>query len=100
MKVQPYQQVTILNHSSHKLAVKYYGPFQITKRVGPVAYTLLLPARVKIHPTIYVSLLKKCYEVSSQISYPPVIDLASPYCLDPGLVLQRRMVKKGNKVIA
>ncbi|OIT33037.1 hypothetical protein A4A49_64122, partial [Nicotiana attenuata] len=100
LKVQPYKQVTITNHTSHKLASKYYGPFQVIKRVGPVAYTLLLPAGVQIHPTVHVSLLKKCYEVPTQIVYPPSLDLASPYCPDPEAVLQRRMVKKGNKAVA
>nr|XP_009788674.1 PREDICTED: uncharacterized protein LOC104236451 [Nicotiana sylvestris]XP_016444217.1 PREDICTED: uncharacterized protein LOC107769509 [Nicotiana tabacum] len=87
LKVHPYKKVAISNHSSHKLASKYYGPFQILKRMGSVAYTLLLPARVKIHPTVHVSLLIKYYEVPSQISYPPVIDLASAYCPDPELIL-------------
>jgi len=99
-KVQPYKQATIAGHSFHKLAAKYYGPFQILKRVGPVAYTLLLPSSVKIHSTVHVSLLKKCYEIPAQISYPPVVDLANPHCPNPELVLQRRMVKKGNKAVA
>jgi len=29
-----------------------------------------------------------------------VVDLANPHCPNPELVLQRRMVKKGNKVVA
>lgn len=82
------------------MASKYYRPFQIIKRIGPVAYTLLLLAGVKIHPTVHVSLLKKCYKIPSQISNPPIIDLATPYCLDPELVLQRRRIKIGNKVVA
>ncbi|XP_070040098.1 uncharacterized protein [Nicotiana tomentosiformis] len=100
LKVQPYKQVTISNHSSHKLATKFYGSFQIIKRIGPIAYTLLLPVGVKIDPTVHVSLLKMCHELPSQISYPSVVDLASPYYPDPELILQRRMIKRGNKVVA
>lgn len=99
-KVHPYKQATISHHSYPKLAAKYYGPFQIIKKVGPVAYTLLLPSSVKIHPTMHVSLLKKCYEVPSHVSYPPTVDLANPNCPTPESVLQRRMVKKGSKVVA
>ncbi|KAH0702597.1 hypothetical protein KY285_016875 [Solanum tuberosum] len=73
--------------------------FNILWRVGPVAYTLLLPSSVKIHPTVHVSLLKKCYEVPTHISYPPTIDLASPRP-EPELVLQRRIVKQGSKAVA
>ncbi|XP_075095534.1 uncharacterized protein LOC142173782 [Nicotiana tabacum] len=54
----------------------------------------------QIHPILHVSLIKRCYEVPSQIFYPPVIDLASPYCPNPELILQRRMAKKGNKAVA
>ncbi|XP_047252063.1 uncharacterized protein LOC107842928 isoform X1 [Capsicum annuum] len=99
-KVQPYKQVTISSHSTHKLSAKYYGPFQIIKKVGPVAYTLLLPSSVKIHPTVHVSLLKRCYEVPSTITCPPTVDLANPNCPHPESALQRRMVKKGNKAVA
>jgi len=99
-KVHPYKQATISHHSYPKLAAKYYGPFQIIKKLGPVAYTLLLPSSVKIHPTVHVSLLKKCYEVPFHASYPPTVDLANPNCPTPESILQRRMVKKGNKVVA
>ncbi|KAH0655282.1 hypothetical protein KY285_030164 [Solanum tuberosum] len=99
-KIQSYKQATISNHTYHKLAAKFYGPFQILRRVGPVAYTLLLPSSVKIHPTVHVSLLKKCNEVPTHISYPPTIDLACPHFPEPELVLQQRMVKWGNKVVA
>ncbi|XP_070015839.1 uncharacterized protein [Nicotiana sylvestris] len=71
----------------------------ILKRVGPVAYTLLFPPSVKIHPTVHVSLLKKCHAVPDQIAYPPTIDIANPHCPNPEAILQRHMVKKGNKAV-
>lgn len=58
----------------------YYGPFQIFKKVGPVAHTLLLLTSAKIHPTVHVSLLKRCYEVPSTITSPPTVELANPNC--------------------
>ncbi|XP_070032730.1 uncharacterized protein [Nicotiana tomentosiformis] len=100
LKVQPYKRTTISSQPYHKLAAKFYEPFQVTKRIGSVAYTLLLLASVKIHPTVHVSLLKKCHVIPDHISYPPVVDIADPQCPEPELVLQRRMVKKGNKVVA
>ena len=42
-----------------KLAFKYYGPYQITKRIGTRAYELLLPPYVRIHNVFHVSLLRK-----------------------------------------
>jgi len=38
--------------------------------------------------------------VPSQISHPPTIDLTNPHCPDPEMVLQRTIVKRGNKVVA
>ncbi|GJR46974.1 putative reverse transcriptase domain-containing protein [Tanacetum coccineum] len=44
-----------------KLAARYVGPFEIVKRVGPVAYRLKLPQELSyIHDTFHVSNLKKC----------------------------------------
>ncbi|KAM3269489.1 putative protein isoform X1 [Capsicum chacoense] len=73
---------------------------EIIKRIGPVAYTLLLPSSVKIHPTVHVSLLKRCYKVPFSITCPPTVELDNPNCPHPEAALQRRMVKKGNKAVA
>jgi hypothetical protein len=32
-----------------KLAARYYGPFEILERIGPVAYMLSLPASMTVH---------------------------------------------------
>ncbi|KAG8374925.1 hypothetical protein BUALT_Bualt10G0046300 [Buddleja alternifolia] len=61
------------------LIPKYDGPFEILKKVGNVAYRLRLPDRLKIHPTIHVSFLKKYHEdalkeTRKQVAWaPPVI---------------------------
>src|SRR6266404_1931298 len=47
-------------HTSHptaKLAPKRYGPFPITKVLGPVTYQLRLPEQWNIHPVFHVDLL-------------------------------------------
>ncbi|XP_060170705.1 uncharacterized protein LOC132601645 [Lycium barbarum] len=85
---------------SFEVSAKYYGPFQVLKRVGPVAYTLILPESVKIHPTVHMSLLKRCHEVPSQITYPPIIDIAHPHYPTSEAIIQSRMVKRGNKDVA
>ncbi|KAA3472513.1 Retrotransposon gag protein [Gossypium australe] len=41
-----------------KLSPRFIGPYEITKRVGPVAYQLSLPSKLeKIHNVFHVSIL-------------------------------------------
>ncbi|GKB92553.1 putative reverse transcriptase domain-containing protein [Tanacetum coccineum] len=60
LKVSPWKG--IVHFGKHgKLSPCYIGPFRILARVGPVAYTLELPAELKgIHNTFHVLNLKKC----------------------------------------
>ncbi|RVX08378.1 Transposon Tf2-8 polyprotein [Vitis vinifera] len=44
-----------------KLASRFVGPFQIDKRVGLVAYKLILPQQLSlVHDVFHVSMLRKC----------------------------------------
>lgn len=99
LKLQPYRQVTVATRPFNKLAAKYYGPYMVEARMGAVAYRLLLPKDVLIHPTFHVSQLKKCCAVPMSFNHPPVLHLSSPFFPEPESVLDRRMVKRGNKAV-
>jgi hypothetical protein len=59
LKLQLYRQSSVESRNNAKLAAKYYGPFKILKKIGPVAYLLELPKESKLHPVFHVSVLKK-----------------------------------------
>nr|GEV38818.1 putative reverse transcriptase domain-containing protein [Tanacetum cinerariifolium] len=61
----------IVARKKGKLAPRYVGPFEITERIGPVAYQLKLPQELNgVHDTFYVSNLKKCLaDLTMQIPF-------------------------------
>ncbi|GKB47916.1 putative reverse transcriptase domain-containing protein [Tanacetum coccineum] len=60
LKVSPWNGMIHFGKKG-KLAPRYVGPFEILKRVGPIAYRLRLPEELgSVHDTFHVSNLKKC----------------------------------------
>ncbi|KAI3730615.1 hypothetical protein L1987_61787 [Smallanthus sonchifolius] len=60
LKVSPWKGVIRFGKRG-KLNPRYIGPFEILKRIGPVAYKLNLPETLSgVHDMFHVSNLKKC----------------------------------------
>ncbi|GKB45081.1 hypothetical protein Tco_0890023, partial [Tanacetum coccineum] len=60
LKVSPWKGVIRFGKKG-KLAPRYVGPFEILKRIGPIAYRLRLPEELSgVHDMFLVSNLKKC----------------------------------------
>jgi hypothetical protein len=59
-----------------KLAPRFVGPFQITRRVGVVAYQLDLPQLLStVHNVFHISQLKKCLRVPTNAANIETLDL-------------------------
>lgn len=98
LKLQPYLQLYVAIRRYLKLSHKYFMPFTVIARVGPVAYKLELPEKSQVHPIFHISLLKNRigskYVVSTEL---PKIGQDVQFLVYPVKILQRRMVKKNNR---
>jgi hypothetical protein len=95
LKLHPYVQTSVAPRASHKLAYKYFGPFEILHKVGAVAYKLKLPESASIRPVFHVSQLKPSVHPSCSVSSAlPAVTSAVSY---PQQILQRRTISRGDR---
>ena len=97
LKLQPYRQTSVAFRASLKLAPRFFGPYKVLERVGVVAYKLALPPGSQIHDVFHVSLLRKHLGPVTPTSpdLPPV-SVTSVVLPQPEVILDRRVIHKGN----
>ncbi|GKE69656.1 putative reverse transcriptase domain-containing protein [Tanacetum coccineum] len=79
-----------------KLTPRFVGPFEITERIGPIAYRLRLPHDLNdVHDTFHVSNLKKC--LADQSLHVPLeeiqVDVKLNFVEEPVEILEREFKK-------
>jgi len=58
VRLRPFRQTTAAGANHSKLARRFYGPFQVIEKTGPIAYKLALLDHLRIHPMFHCSNLK------------------------------------------
>ena len=80
---------------SKKLTPRFIGPFQILKKIGPVAYQIALPPFLsKLHDVFHVSQLKKYISDPSHVIEPDIVQIIKNLTYD---VLPVRIEDKKDK---
>ena len=60
LKVSPWMEVLRFGRKG-KLSLRFIGPYEITKRIGPVVYQLALPQELeRVHNVFHLSMLRRC----------------------------------------
>ncbi|KAK5794149.1 hypothetical protein PVK06_035356 [Gossypium arboreum] len=99
LKVSPWKKILRFGRK-RKLSPRFIGPYEISERVGPVAYRLILPPELeKIHNVFHVSMLR-CYRSDpSHVISPSEVEIQAnmSYEEEPIRILAREVKELRNK---
>lgn len=99
LKLQPHRQVTVRQGIQHKLSPKYFGPFEVTARVGKVAYKLNFSDSAAIHPVFHVSQLKLCRGLPTPGGSIPRCNVDGFLAVAPIAILDRKVGQRHGKTV-
>ncbi|KAA3473673.1 Retrotransposable element Tf2 [Gossypium australe] len=75
LKVSPWRKVLRFGHKG-KLSPRFIRPYEVTERIGPVAYRLALPPELeKIHDIFHISTLRRYCSDPSHVIVPTEVKL-------------------------
>ncbi|XP_039040201.1 uncharacterized protein LOC120178425 [Hibiscus syriacus] len=101
LKVSPWKKVLRFRHKE-KLSLRFIFPYDIIKKVGPIAYQLTLhPEMDKIHNVFHVSMLRKYRLNPSHVITPEEIEIQPDlmYEEEPIRILAHGVKELRNKTI-
>ncbi|KAG8490817.1 hypothetical protein CXB51_013992 [Gossypium anomalum] len=99
LKVSPWKKILRFGRKG-KLSPRFIGPYEISERVGPVAYRLILPPYLdKIHNVFHVSMLRHYRSDPSHIIHPSEVEIQADmsYEEEPIRILAREVKELRNK---
>nr|GEX14670.1 reverse transcriptase domain-containing protein [Tanacetum cinerariifolium] len=95
LKVSPWKGVVRFG-KKEKLAPRFVGPFEIIKKVGPMAYSFDLPEELDgVHDTFHVSNFKKCLaDLTLQVPLNEIqVDARLNFVEEPVEILEKEFEK-------
>ncbi|KAG8492331.1 hypothetical protein CXB51_009857 [Gossypium anomalum] len=99
LKVSPWKKILRFGRKG-KLSPRFIGPYEISERVGPVAYRLILPPELeKIHNVFHVSILRRYRSDPSHVISPSKVEIQADtsYKEEPIRILAREVKELRNK---
>lgn len=81
------------------MSPQVFGPYKILERIGHVAYRLKLPEGAQIHPTFYVSLLKKCSDSSITPVHPLEAMINAERIRELEAILDCKMIQRKGRAV-
>ncbi|KAG8498969.1 hypothetical protein CXB51_005376 [Gossypium anomalum] len=86
LKVSPWKKVLRFGRKG-KLSPRFIGPYEISERIGPVAYGFILPPELeKIHNVFHVSMLRHYRSDPSHIINPSEVEIQSDLSYEEELI--------------
>lgn len=100
LRIQPYRQRSLAKKRYEKLSPRFFGPYNVIRQIGQVAYELALPKGCKVHPIFHVSLLRKAEGPRTAV-FPPPLPLTEDWelQLQPASVLAHRWIQVSEKAV-
>ena len=101
LKVSPWKKILHFGRKG-KLSPRFIGPYEILKKVGPVAYRLALPLELaKLHDVLHVSMIQRYRSDPLHILPVQDIQLQEGFTFDeePKAILDREIRQLRNKQV-
>jgi hypothetical protein len=100
VRLQPYKQLSLKQHGRNKLAPKFYGPYQINRKISHVAYELDLQDKSHIHNVFHVSCVKRVLGQQQKAqTILPMLDEEGRIILEPKAIIATREKRLRSQVI-